>query len=80
MACAEATASVLVTADQRFAKKVAERIVDVWYLGAPEVAEKIEAAATAVVISGDKVEKLIDVYEFFAATEQSVYGRPSARP
>ena len=72
LACAEATASALITADRRFAKKLAGRIPDVWYLGDPATAGRIEAAATAVVISREKIDELVAAYEFFAATEQSV--------
>ena len=72
LACAEATASALITADRRFATKLAGRIPDVWYLGDPATADRIEAAATAVVISREKIDELVAAYEFFAATEQSV--------
>ena len=38
LACAEATASALITADRQFAKKLAGRIPDVWHLGDPATA------------------------------------------
>ena len=46
--------------------------IDVRYIGAPGVADQIDTAATALVISRDKVEELIAAYEFFAATERHV--------
>ena len=74
LACAEATASALVTADKRFARKIAEHMpgADVRYIGAPGVAETITAAATALVISQDRVKVLSDAYDVFAATEEHV--------
>ena len=53
-ACAETTASALITADRPFAKKLAGRIPEVWCLGDPATAERIDVAATAVVISPEK--------------------------
>ena len=74
LACAEAAAPILITADRRFANKVAGRLptADVRYLGAPGVPDEITAAATALIISRDKVEELSAAYEFFAATHESV--------
>ena len=74
LACAEGTASVMITADQRLANKIAGRLpnIDVRYIGAPSVARQLDAAATDLVISRDKVEELIAAYEFFAATERHV--------
>ena len=72
LACADATSSVLVTADQRFAKKAAGTGVDVWAIGLPGVANRIEMAATAPVIGGDKVEELIKAFEFFERVERRV--------
>ena len=72
LACAEATGSVPITADRRFAKKAAGRGVEVWRIGAPGVTDRIDAAATAPIISEDKVAELIDAYEVFAATERHV--------
>ena len=69
LACAEATASALITADRRFAKKLAGRIPDVWFLGDPATGGRIEAAATAVVISREKIDELVAAYETYAATE-----------
>ena len=74
LACAQASASALITADNRFAKKIAERLpsADVRYIGAPGVAEAITAAATALVISREKVKVLSDAYDVFAATSEHV--------
>ena len=72
LACADATTSVLITADQRFAKKAAGTGVDVWAIGSPGVADLIETAAMAPVIGGDKVEELIEAYEFFERVERRV--------
>ena len=72
LACAEATASALITADRRFAKKLAGRIPDVWCLGDPATADRIEAAATAVVISHERIAELVAAHETYAATEQFV--------
>ena len=72
LACAEVTASALITADRRFAKKLAGRIPDVWHLEDPAAAGRIEAAATAVVISREKIYELVAAYETYAATEQFV--------
>jgi predicted nucleic acid-binding protein len=74
LACAEETAPILITADKRLANKVAGRLptVDVRYLGAHGVPDEIAAAATALIIGRDKVEKLSAAYEFFAATHESV--------
>ena len=52
LACADATTSVLITADQRFAKKAAGTGVDVWAIGSPGTADLIEMAATAPIIGG----------------------------
>ena len=72
LACADATSSVLITADHRFAKKVAETSVDVWAIGTPGITDQIETAATAPIIGGDKVEELIKASEFFMRTERHV--------
>ncbi len=75
LACAEATASALITADRRFATKLTKlpgRIPDVWHLGDPATADRIEAAATAVIIGREKIDELVAAYETYAATEQFV--------
>ena len=43
-----------------------------WHLGNPATAGRIEAAATAVVISREKIDELVAAYETYAATEQFV--------
>ena len=72
LACAEATGSVLITADRRFAERASATNVGAWHLGGQLVADKIKAAAATLVISRDKVDELIKAYEFFAATKQHV--------
>lgn len=74
LACAEATESAVITADRRLADKAASRLpgVDVRYLGMPEVARGIQKAATALIISKDRLQELIAAYDVFAATQQHV--------
>ena len=74
LACAEAAAAALITADKKLANKVARRLpnADVRHIGAPGVAQAITAAATALVISREKIEALSDAYGVFAATERHV--------
>ena len=76
LACAEITDSDLITADRRFADKVAERLraARVRYIGSPGVADLLGAAATAPVIEKETVEALIATYENFEKTEQFVLG------
>lgn len=71
-ACAETTASALITADQRFAGKAAGSGVDVWRIGADGTADRVEAAANAPVIPRKTVDELIAAYEVFAATHRHV--------
>ncbi len=59
LACADATRSVLITADHRLAKKAAGSSVEVWTIGSAGVADRIEMAATAPIIRGEKIEELI---------------------
>ena len=56
----------------RFAKKAAGSSVEVWTIGSAGVADRIEMAATAPIMRGDKVEELIKVYDEFARTERHV--------
>ena len=79
LTCADATTSVLITADHRFAKRAAGSSVEVWAIGSPGVAERIEKAATGPIIRGDRVEELIKLYEFFARTERHVLAELSNR-
>ena len=72
LACADATTSVLITADHRFAKKAAVSRVEVWTIGSAGVADRIEMAATAPIIRGERIEELIKLHEFFAGTERHV--------
>ena len=59
LACAEALAAPLVTADERLAQRVGERCptVEVWNIGDPEIARRIATAATALVIQDDTVQR-----------------------
>ena len=74
LACAEATDSAVITADRRFADKAADRLsgIPVHHIAAPNVVDRLETAATALVIGGDKIEALISAYDIFAETERSV--------
>ena len=74
LACAEATESAAITADRRLADKAASRLpgVDVRYLGMPEVARDIQKAATALIISKDRLQELIAAYGVVAATQEHV--------
>ena len=74
LACAEATATALVTADKRFVDKVAGQYADtrVYCIGTPGVADWIETTGTAPVIGPDKLEALARAYDLCAKTEQSV--------
>ena len=74
LACAEATDSVVITADRRLAGRSARRLtdVDVRYLGNPEVIGDIQAAATALVISKDRLQQLIAASDVFSATREHV--------
>ncbi|MCY4638415.1 MAG: type II toxin-antitoxin system VapC family toxin [Acidobacteria bacterium] len=72
LACADATTSILITADHRFAKKAAGSSIEVWTIGSAGVADRIEMAATAPIIRGEKIEELIKLHEFFARTKQHV--------
>ena len=85
IACAEATGSTLITADRKLATIVADRTVDVDVhdISAPEVADKIAAAATALVITHDKVAELVAAYDLLDATKENVLSeliRGRARP
>ena len=74
IACAEATESTLVTADRKLAGIVADRGLDedVQDIGAHGVADMIGTAATALVITQDKVAELVTAYDLFAATNENV--------
>ena len=74
LACAEATGSTLITVDRKLRDTAADSAldVDVQYIGAHGVADKIRAAATALVIEQDKVAELIAAYDLLDATEDNV--------
>lgn len=86
LACVEATESAAITADRRLADKAASRLpgVDVRYLGMPQVARDIQTAATALIISKDRLQELITAYDVFAATQGAIAlgegGRFRCRP
>ncbi len=75
LACAEATESVLVTADHKFAKKVADGFGSdtVRYVGSAGFVDEIGTAATALVIGRDKIQELIAAYNLLADTEKHVF-------
>ncbi len=72
LACAEATSSVLITADHRFANKAAGSSLEVWTIGSAGIADRIEMATTAPLLRGEKIEELIKLHEFFARTKEHV--------
>lgn len=75
IACAEATGSTLITADRRLGSVAADGAlnVDVQYLGADGVADTIRAAASALVVTQDKVAELVDAYDRLDATEENIF-------
>ena len=70
LACAEGTGSQLVTADRRFANKVAGSAlgIPVRYLGAEDFADEVGAAAVAPVIARSTVAALVEAYDLVSAT------------
>ena len=74
LACAEITDSDLITADRRFADKVAERLPGsgVYYLGGRGVADWLAKEATMPVIEKATMEVLLAAHEKFEKTEQSI--------
>ena len=74
LACAEATGSMLVTADQKLVDKVANQLpgVDVGHIGNHAVVDKICAGATALVIGREKVEQLVAAHGRLAETDEHV--------
>ena len=75
VACAEATGSTLITADRRLGNVVTDGAlnVDVQYIGADGVADNIRAAASALVITQDKVAELVAAYGRLDATEENIF-------
>lgn len=63
LACAEAWAAPLVTADEKLARRAREAYptVDVWNIGETETAQRIATAATALVIHDDTVQRATDL-------------------
>ena len=74
IACAEATGSTLITADRRLRDTVADRVLDVevQYIGEQGVADKIAAAATALVITQDKLAELVAAHDLLFETGENV--------
>lgn len=74
LACAEETGSTLITADRRLLDRVADRgfDVDIQYIGAHGVADNIRAAATALVITRDKLAELVAAHDLLDETEENV--------
>ena len=74
VACAEATGSVLITADRRLKDAVVGSLpdVDVQCVGAHGVAERISAAASTLVIGQDKLAELVAAHDPLLATDENV--------
>ena len=74
LACAEATGSMLITADQKLGNKVVDHLPDVnaRHIGSSGVAEEISAAATALVIGQDKIEELVATHDLIMATDENI--------
>ena len=72
LACAEATGSALITADRSFANKAAVGPPDVRYIGEPDVAEEIDSAASAPVISRERLEELVVAHDLLEETDEHV--------
>ncbi|MDE0202474.1 MAG: type II toxin-antitoxin system VapC family toxin [Rhodospirillaceae bacterium] len=74
IACAEATGSTLITADRRLKDTVADHALtlDAQFIGGQGVADNIRTAATALVITHDKVAELVAANDLLDATEENV--------
>ena len=74
IACAEATGSTLITADRKLRDRVADSAldVDVQYIGEQGVADNIRAAATALVITQDKLAELVAANDLLLETGENV--------
>ena len=74
LACAEAEAAPLVTADERLAQQAREACpkIEVWNIVEHEIAQRIAAAATALVIQDDTIQRAIAAYEAFGMTADFV--------
>ena len=75
IACAEATESTLITADRRLIEAVSAGglDVDVQDIGANGVADSIRAAATALVITQDKVARLVAANDRLVETSENIF-------
>lgn len=82
LACADEWAAPLVTADERLARRAGEAhpTVDVWNISEAEIAQRITAAATALVIQDDTVQRAIDAHDAFRKTADSVIEIVQQRP
>ena len=74
LACAEATESTLITADEKLANKMAGSSLDtdVRYIGSNGFAGEIVAAATAPVIQEEMLAQLIEAHDLLAETWEGV--------
>lgn len=74
LACAEETGSTLIMADRKFADRAADKLPDagVRYIGAMNVTEEINAAATALVITQEKIEELVAAQDLLMETDENV--------
>ena len=74
LACAEATRSVLITADRRLADRAAVGLqnADVRHIATAAVADEIAAAATALVIPREKIEELVAAHDLLVETDENV--------
>ena len=79
LACAEATDSMLITADQNLENKVTHNSlsIDILQIGAHDVANEISTAATALVIKRDKIEELVAAYDRLSVTEKTIQSSSS---
>ena len=73
LACSEAEAAPLVTADARLMRRANETYpgVEIWDISEAVVARRI-AAATALVIQEDQIQEAIAAYDAFKETRESV--------
>ena len=74
LSCAEATESILITADQKLRNKVVDLLpnVDILHIGTDGVAEKMSAFATNLVIGYGEVEELVLAYDLLIKTGNNV--------
>ena len=74
LACSEAAAGPLVTADERLVRRVSETYppAEIWDISEASVAQRIAAAATALVIQENKILQATAAYDAFKETRESV--------